>query len=81
MILSSKEEAVKKNLADLRLWLRDCGYPEKVIEHEIYTASLQGPAPSKTEKAIPVISTSYSNYTNEHLSVLAKQLIKTSADK
>ena len=35
MILSSKEEAVKKNLADLRLWLRDCGYPEKVIEHGI----------------------------------------------
>ena len=81
MILTSKEEAVKKNLADLRLWLRDCGYPEKVIDHGIYTASLQGPAPPKTEKVIPVISTYYSNYTNEHLSVIAKQLVKTSTDR
>ena len=81
IILTSKEKTMRKNLADLRLWLRDCGYPEKVIEHGIYTASLQGPAPLKTEKIIPVISTYYSNYSNEHLSLLANQLVKTSTNK
>ena len=78
IVLSSKEAAVKKNLADLRCWLRECGYPDKVIDRGIFTASLQGPAPKKEEKVIPLINTYYSNYTNEHLCTVAKQLIRTS---
>ena len=81
IILTTKEESMRKNLADLRKWLQDCGYPSKIIEHGFYTASLQGPAPPKSEKVIPVISTYYSNYTNEHLSIVAKQLIGNSSNK
>ena len=80
MILTSKEEAVEKNLADLRKWLRDCGYPNSVIEHGIYTASLQGPAPKKTDKVIPLISTYYSNYSHKNLCTLAKQLVKSTTN-
>ena len=72
---------MKKNLADLRVWLRECGYPDKVIDRGIYTASLQGPAPKKEEKVIPLINTYYSNYTNEHLCTVAKQMIATSTDE
>ena len=72
---------MQKNLTDLRRWLRDCGYPDKVIDHGIYTASLQGPAPKKEVKVIPLISTYYSNYTNEHLCTVARQLISTSANE
>ena len=81
IILTTKEESMQQNLEDLRIWLKNCGYPIKVIEHGIYTASLQGPAPPKSEKVIPVISTYFSNYTHEHLSLVAKQLVGNSTNK
>ena len=81
IVLTSKEEAVQKNLADLRIWLRSCGYPDQVIDHGIHTASLQGPAPKKEFKVIPLISTYYSNYTHEHLCTVARQLISTSTNE
>ena len=81
IVLTSKDATMKKNLADLRVWLRECGYPDKVIDRGIYTASLQGPAPKKEEKVIPLINTYYSNYTNEHLCTVAKQMIATSTNE
>ena len=80
IILSSKQANMEKNLADLRIWLRDCGYPDKVIEKGIYTASLQGPAQKNETKVIPLINTYYSNYTNEHMCKVARQLIDTSSN-
>ena len=80
IVLTSKEEAVKKNLDNLKVWLKDCGYPDKVIDHGIYSASLQGPAPKKEGTVIPLISTYYSNYKNDHLCTIAKQLINTSTN-
>ena len=80
LVLTSKESTMEKNLEDLKIWLRECGYPDKVIDRGIHTASLQGPAPEKQGKVIPLINTFYSNYSHEHLITVAKQLIGTSSD-
>ena len=64
----------------MKTWLKSCGYPDDIIEKGFATASLQGPAPLKDSKVIPLISTYYSNYSNELLCTAAKQLIKGSKD-
>ena len=80
IILTTKEAAMEKNLSDLRKWLKECGYPDSIIEHGIHTAKLQGPAPLKSEKVIPLISTHYSNYTHKNLSTVANQLVKSTTN-
>ena len=67
---------MKRNLEDLTRWLQKCGYPNNIIEKGIHDASLQGPANQEQEKKIiPLISTNYSNYSNETVLHLSKSLI------
>ena len=68
-----------KNLEDLKVWLKECGYPKQVIDKGIHDALLQGPAPEKKEiPIIPLVSTFYSNFSNEYVLNIAKKLIKCS---
>ena len=81
LILSTKEKDQKKNLLDLKVWLKHCGYPDSLIDKGIHTARLQGPAPKDTTKALPLINTYYSNYDNRAVSTVASQLIKSSKNE
>ena len=82
IVFTTREEAVRKNLNDLKMWLMKCDYPESVIDKGIFNARLQGPAPLKnSEKIIPLISTFYNNYNNELVCTVAKQLIKNSKNE
>ena len=81
MVLSTKEESVRNNLLDLRKWLRQCGYPDTLIDRGVYTASLQGPSPNKDTKVLPLINTYYNNYDNKVVCTIARQLIETSKDE
>ena len=77
IVFTSCEEAVKRNLADLTRWLEKCGYPNKIIEKGIHDALLQGPANQKEDKKIiPLVSTNFSNYSNEMVLQLSKSLIR-----
>ena len=79
MVFTTKDNAMRKNLGDLEKWLKDCGYPENVIKKGVKNASLQGPAPErKKAPIIPLVSTYYSNYSNEIVLNVASQLIKNS---
>ena len=75
MVLSTKEESVRNNLLDLRKWLRQCGYPDTLIDRGVYTASLQGPSPNKDTKVLPLINTYYNNYDNKVVCTIALSLI------
>ena len=81
LILTTKDDAIKKNLLDLKKWLKNCGYPDEAIDRGIHTSSIQGPAPNKTDKALPLINTYYSNYTNEAVTMVARQLIENSRNE
>jgi hypothetical protein len=82
IVITTKEEDVNKNLAHLRKCLLARGYPQETIERGFHNAHLQGPAPEKTEKKlIPLISTYYSNYSNNIVVEIAKQLINKSKDE
>ena len=77
VVFTTKETAMQRNLADLRLWLHNCGYPETIINKGIHNALLQGPAPPKDEtRVIPLISTYYDNYNNRTVLETAKSLLK-----
>ncbi len=81
MVLSTKERDLKNNLSELRVWLKQCGYPDSLIDRGIYTAKIQGPAAEKNTKAVPLINTYYSNYDNKAVCMVAKQLIENSKNE
>ena len=82
IVITSKEDDVKTNLAHLQKCLLARGYPLETIKRGFHNAQLQGPAPPKSEnKLIPLISTYYSNYSNKTVIEVAKQLITTSKDE
>ena len=63
----SNEQVLRARLAELRLFLRKCEYPENVIEKGIFNARLQGPAPEKCKSVIPLVTTNYSNLSLQHV--------------
>ena len=81
-VFTSLEPDMQKNLADLRDWLKGCGYPESITERGIHNAFLQGPAPPKqSTKVIPLITTHYNNYNNSTVLEAARSLIKNSQNE
>ena len=54
------------HLQDLKKWLINCNYPEKLINKAIHNAQLQGPAPKPKYKknTLPFATTFYCNYSN-----------------
>ena len=41
----SNDEKVEMRLKDLKNWLKDCNYPDSVINQSFYNAKLHGPVP------------------------------------
>ena len=53
-------------LKNLKNWLRDCNYPDSVINQSFYNAKLQGPVLfTDNSKNIPFVTTYYENIDNE----------------
>ena len=82
IVFVSCYEKTLSRLKELKEWLLQCNYPEKVIDKGIYNAQLQGPAPLQHEKkVIPFVSTYYSNYSNKSIATKAKTLLETSQNE
>ena len=80
IIVSTSDEAMmEKNLTDLAQWLKNCGYPAKIIQRGIHNAQLQGPAPPPQQKVtIPFISTYTSNLDSSNIVDVARNLVANS---
>ena len=79
IVSTSNFNIMEANLEDLGVWLRQCGYPDRIVDKGIFNARLQGPAnaPSNKEK-IPFVSTFYSNYDSSNIIEVTKSLITNS---
>ena len=81
IVFVSDYQRCQYRLQQLREWLKECNYPEKVIDKGFFNAKLQGPAPeNKNRKIIPFVSTYYSNYSNQNIVNTAKELLSTSSN-
>ena len=79
IVATSDETMMEKNLLDMTGWLKNCGYPDSIIERGIFNARLQGPANApRSRKTIPFISTFFSNLDSSSVIDVAKNLIKNS---
>ena len=65
-------------LVELKQWLLNCNYPEKLIEKKFHCAQLRGPANQVKDRdsVIPLISTYYNNYSMQNVCKTANSLIK-----
>ena len=78
VVFVSDYNQTENRLKELKQWLLNCDYPEKIVNKGIYNAQLQGPAPLKPTKSIlPFVSTFYSNYSNKNVVKKAKSLLNT----
>ena len=68
IVFVSDENKIKKRLDELKIWLRNCNYPDNIINKAFHNAKLQGPAPYKNKNNnIPFVSTFYPNIDNKSL--------------
>ena len=82
IVFTTRDEEVVKNLQDLGIWLKECGYPNNIVRKGIRDAFLQGPAMDNTgEKVIPLVSKFVSNYDNETVLHIARTLLKETIDE
>ena len=64
-VFVSNEEKIDNRLNEFKNWLKNCKYPENVINRAFRNARLQGPAPLKTNSNnIPFVTTYYDNVNN-----------------
>lgn len=72
IVFVSNPDKMNFRLNEMKSWLLNCDYPEKIIDKGFYNAKLQGPAPNPQEKkeTIPFVSTYYNNYS-------CKNIVKT----
>ena len=55
-----------KRLKELKNWLKDCNYPDSVINKSFYNAKVEGPGPfTDNLKNIHFVTTYYENIDNE----------------
>ena len=80
-LLTSEEEWIDRNLADLKDFLIARKYPIDVIQKGIHNALLQGPKPQEAKKVIPMITTYLSNYDSDNIISVAKDLISNSRNQ
>ena len=66
IVFVSNDKKVEMRLKELKNWLKNCNYPDSVINQSFHNAKLQGPAPFKdNSKNIPFVTTYYENIDNE----------------
>ena len=62
IVFLSNDEKAEIRLKELKNWLKDCNYPDSVINQSFYNAKLQGPVPfTDNLKNIPLVTTYYEN--------------------
>ncbi|XP_065662664.1 uncharacterized protein LOC136085297 [Hydra vulgaris] len=62
IVFTSDYATEKLRLTELKLWLKECLYPDNIIEKAFHNVKLQGPAPLKKSKEVfPLVTTFYSN--------------------
>jgi hypothetical protein len=62
VVFTSDYKKETQRLAELKTWLKECEYPDNIIEKAFHNAKLQGPAPRNQSKEIfPLVTTFYSN--------------------
>ena len=62
IVFVSNDKKVEMRLKELKNWLKDCNYPDSIINQSFYHAILQGPAPFKDNpKNVPFVTTYYEN--------------------
>ena len=82
IFITSKDDWIQRNLADLKIYLLNRKYPEHIIDKGIFNASLQGPVPlPKREKVIPLITPYLSNHDNSNIKNAAHDLISNSRNQ
>ena len=64
----SNDEKVEMKLKELKSWLKDCNYPDNVINQSLFNAKLQGLAPfTVNSKNLPFVTIYYENIDNEKM--------------
>ena len=73
----------KYRLKQLRHFLLNRNYPEKVINKAFFNARLQGPAPKPTEQnnLIPLVTTNYSNFKFNNIIKETKTFLQNTQDQ
>lgn len=64
IVFVSNSVKMEQRLQDLKVYLKNCDYPDNIIDNGIFKARLQGPAPlkpSNNNNIIPLVTTNYSN--------------------
>lgn len=68
IVFVSNPEKVTIRLEELRKWLKNCKYPDSIIDSSFHKAKLQGPAPfSNKSNNIPFVTTFHSNINNQNI--------------
>ena len=62
IVFVSNDTKFEMRIKELKNWLKDCNYPDSVINQSFYNAKLQGPVPfTDNLKNIPLVTTYYEN--------------------
>ena len=79
IVFCSDEKKEHMRLTELKQWLLNCNYPEKLIDKKFHCAQLRGPANQVKDKSsvIPLVSTFYNNYSMQNVCQTANSLIKS----
>ena len=70
---------MNERLSEIKTWFLSCSY-HLAIEQYFFNAKLQGPAPKKEEKVIPLRSTHYSNFDSESIYIKTNLLVSNPKD-
>ena len=66
IVFVSNHKKGEMRLKELKNWLKNCHYPDSVINQSFYNAKLQGPALAvDNQENIPFVTTYYENIDNE----------------
>ena len=67
-------------LLQLKKWLRNCGYPEALINEKFFKARLQGPAPKPNDckTVVPFVTTNFANFDSSNITSISKNLFQRS---
>ena len=84
IVFVTNPEKMEFRLSQLKSWLKQSGYPEKIIEKGIHNARLQGPSPKpkNSKNTIPFVTTHMSNYDAKSMTNTIRTLISaTKSDR
>ena len=77
IVFVSKDDVMEKRLCQMKDFLLNCDYPDRIIDEGIHNARLQGPAPKKkeNENLMTFIHTNMSNFDFKHIIDTTKRLL------